>query len=299
MINFKEITLEDKKWICPLLETSDYEGCHQNFSNLFTWSKVYKTYVAEHKGFLVVKSQNDCKSPKFFFPAGKGDIKPVIEDILDEVKSYELPTVFIGISPDNISLLESLFPNRFEYKEIRADFDYVYLIENLSKLSGRKLHSKKNHINAFMKSNQWSFELIDQNNIEECKEMSRIWMSRQDNESEGLDDEFNATRRYLKYFSELDVEGALIRVDGQVVAFTIGEILNSDTYVIHLEKAFKEVRGAYPMINQQFATWVMNTYPHIKYMNREEDTGDEGLRKAKLSYHPCKLNEKFHAILVK
>lgn len=298
MIDFKEIKLEDRQWICPLLEASDYEGCHQNFSNLFTWAKVNKTYVAEHKDYLIVKSQNDCKTPKYFFPAGKGDIKPVIEDILNEMTPYKMPTVFIGISPDNIRLLESLFPNRFEYKEIRGDFDYVYLIEKLSMLSGRKLHSKKNHVNAFIKNNQWSFELIDKDNIEECKEMSRLWMRSQEKESEGLDDEFTATRRYLKYFSELEVEGALIRANGQVVAFTIGEQLNSDTYVIHLEKAFKEVRGAYPVINQQFATWVMNTYPHIKYMNREEDTGEEGLRKAKLSYHPYKLNEKFHAILV-
>lgn len=298
MINFKEITLEDKQWIDPLLEASDYEGCHQNFSNLFTWAKVNKTYVAEHKGYLVAKFDLDSENPKFFFPAGKGDIKPVIEDILNEVKSTSNPTVFIGMSPDNIQVLDSLYPNRFEYKEIRGDFDYVYLIENMSKLSGQKFHSMKNHVNAFKKNNEWSFELISQDNIEECKEMSKLWMSKQEKESEGLDDEFTATRRYLKYFSELQVDGALIRANGQIVAFTIGEILNSDTYVIHLEKAFREVRGSYPMINHQFATWVMNTYPQIKYINREEDTGDEGLRKAKLSYHPYKLNEKFHAVLV-
>lgn len=299
MINFKEITLEDKQWIAPLLKASDYEGCHQNFGNLFTWAKINKTYVAKHKDYLVVKVQMGNEAPKYFFPAGSGDIKPVIEDIMKEAMTYDSQTVFIGISPSNIEVLDSLFPNRFEYKEIRGDFDYVYLIENMSNLSGRKFHSMKNHVNAFMKNNEWTFELINKDNIAECKEMSHKWIGNQEEDNQSLDDEFNATKRYLKYFFELELDGALLRVEGKVVAFTIGEVLNSDTYVVHLEKAFKEVRGSYPMMNRQFATWVMNNYPHIKYINREEDIDDEGLRKAKLSYNPYQLNEKFHAILVK
>lgn len=298
MINFKEITIEDKQWITPLLEAADYEGCHQNFGNLFTWAKVNKTYVANHKGYLVVRFQRDFNLPKYFFPAGTGDIKPVIKDIIAMAKSEDVPVVLIGVSPDNISILDTLFPKQFKYEEIRGDFDYVYLIENMSKLSGRRFHSMKNHVNAFIKNNEWSFELINEDNIHECKEMSLNWMKSQGQETEGLDDEFNATRRYLKYFFDLEMDGALLRANGKVVAFTVGEILNSDTYVIHLEKGFKEVRGSYPMINREFATWVMNTYPQIKYMNREEDVDDEGLRKAKLSYKPYKLNEKFNAVFV-
>jgi hypothetical protein len=113
-----------------------------------------------------------------------------------------------------------------------------------------------------------------------------------------LAQEYCATQQYFKHFNELKIDGGLLRLDGKVIAFTMGEVLNSDTYVTHLEKAFKEIQGAYPMINREFAEFIQNKYPHLVYINREEDVDDEGLRKAKLSYYPYKMEIKLRASMV-
>ena len=169
--------------------------------------------------------------------------------------------------------------------------DYVYESEKLATLSGKKLHGKRNHINKFKQVNEdWSYEKITKENIEECFQMALQW--RIENGCEA-DEEKNAemcvTLNSLRLYEELELTGGLLRVNGKVVAFTLGEEVSDDTFVVHIEKAFAEIQGAYPMINQQFVEHECMKY---KYINREEDTGAEGLRKAKLSYRPVFLVEK-------
>ncbi|MCO5386489.1 DUF2156 domain-containing protein [Desulfosporosinus sp.] len=297
MINFKEIEISDKKWIDPLLVAADMSGCHQNFTNIFAWSKIYKYRVAQVNDFLVVKGVlND--SPYYFFPAGTGDIKTVFEVLKQDAVSNGQEFVVAGISPENIAAMKEVFPDNFEYKVIRDNFDYVYLLDKLVTLKGNKLHSKRNYINRFIKMySDWSFEPISIENLAECWEMNLQWCrlnSHNENEHE-IANETCAVRRCFDNFSELGLEGGLIRAEGKVIAFTIGEKLNSDTYVIHIEKAFSEIAGAYQMINREFAAVIQQNYPQLLYVNREEDMGFEGLRKAKLSYHPDKMEEKYWA----
>lgn len=297
MLNFKKIELEDKKWIIPILKESVISGCHENFGNLFAWRDINNTNVAKVNNFLIAKQTIDDLKDVLLYPIGKGDVKPVIEEIMESADKKKL--VFAGLSHEKMNELNELYPEKFIFEEVRNDFDYVYLVEKMVSLKGKKLHRKRNHINTFKRNNLvWSFETITEENKAECIEMNKKWCIEVECEDDkGLLDENCATKYFFKYFNELELEGGLIRVEDEVVAYTIGEILNSDTYVIHIEKAFKNVKGAYPMINREFAAWVKDKYPHLIYINREEDMGLDGLRKAKLSYYPDKMADKYRAVL--
>jgi len=296
MLNFKKIELEDKEWIIPILRESVISGCHQNFGNLFAWREINDTKVAKVNDFLVAKQFISNVKDIYLYPMGKGDVKPVIEEI---IRSVDKNLIFAGLSPEEANEMDELYPGRFIYDQVRDDYDYIYLLEKMVSLKGKKLHRKRNHVNAFIRNNLvWTFETITEENKAECIEMNKKWcidIGCKDDKS--LMDENCATKYFLKYFNELELQGGLIRVEDEVVAYTIGEVLNSDTYVLHIEKAFKDVQGAYPIINQQFAAWVQEKYPHLIYINREEDMGAEGLRKAKLSYYPDKMAVKYRAVL--
>lgn len=180
---------------------------------------------------------------------------------------------------------------RFQIAYDRDAADYVYEAEKLMTLAGKKLHGKRNHINKFKQEHpDWSFERIEGHNAEECIEMAREW-GRQNAIDEDWEKsaEFDITLRALRQNEQLKLDGGLIRADGRVVAFSLGEPCNRETYVVHIEKAFADVQGAYPIMNQQFVEHIAVGY---RYINREEDAGVEGLRKAKLSYYPDLMVEK-------
>ncbi len=295
MITFKKVELNDKTWMDPLLSAADLRGGHQNFTNIFAWSEIYNYQVARVKDYLVVKGILNG-SPYYFYPAGSGDIKPVFGIMQQDAASCGHEFVFAGVSPENITVLNHAFPEHLEYKEMRDSFDYVYLLDKLVTLQGNKLHSKRNHINRFKKEHpDWNFEQISPENIAECWEMNQDWCRINSRNVAEIAKESCAVRRCFNHFSELGLEGGLIREEGRVIAFTMGEPLNSDTYIIHIEKAFGEITGSYQMINREFAALIQKTYPELIYVNREEDMGFEGLRKAKLSYHPEKMEEKYFA----
>ena len=196
------------------------------------------------------------------------------------------------MTTDNFELLEKWYPGRFQIEYERDNADYVYESEKLAALPGKKLHGKRNHVNKFKSiyANRWSYESISRENVEECFQMALRWRNDNGcNEDLEKNAEMCVTLNALRLFEELGLTGGVLRVDGEIVAFTIGEPVCSDTFVVHIEKAYAEIPGAYNMINQQFVEHECMDYT---YVNREEDTGAEGLRRAKLSYRPVFLVEK-------
>ena len=197
-----------------------------------------------------------------------------------------------NITREDFTRLEDLYPGRFEIKYDRNYADYVYETEKLAKLSGKKYHSKKNHVNKFMSLYEdWAYEPITKDNVEECFQMILEW--RHENGCDG-DEEKNAeicvAQNALRLYDELGFRGGALRVNGKIAACTIGEPGNKkDTMIVHIEKALTEVQGAYTVINQQFALHEGAAY---RYLNREEDLGEDGLRQAKMSYKPVFLIEK-------
>ena len=294
MICFKKVEINDKKWIAPLLAAADLRACHYNFTNLFVWSEIYKYRVAQVEDLLLVKGQDLAGTRFYYHPVGKSDPKPVIKEIVKDASNSGDKIVLLGISTENIAVINSLFPGKFGYTERQDNFDYVYLLDKLVTLTGDKLQSKRNHINHFKKHKLWSFEPISSENLAECWEMNIEWCKVHGcMYDDRLANEKWAVRRCFDYFNELGLEGGALRSDGRVIAYTIGDKLNSDTYDIHIEKAFNEILGAYQMINHEFAALIQKNHPGLIYVNREEDMGQDGLRKAKLSYHPIKMEEKY------
>jgi len=288
--NFIRPELLHKELINKHLKMHKKRSCDNTFSNILLWSRHYGVTFQVIEDMLVFKSQGE--QPFYTFPVGERvGIKPVIDLLLKDSEENGYPFRLNLVGPEQFEILEELYPKKFQITYDEDIADYVYETEKLINLSGKKYHGKKNHINKFIATNpDWSYESLTDDNVEECFQMALEW--RNENEVEGDADkvaEMNVTLNALRLYKELDLKGGLLRVKGKVIAFTLGEPVCCDTFVVHIEKAFGEIQGTYPMINRQFLIHEVSEYP---YVNREEDMGVPGLRKAKLSYRPVFMVEK-------
>ena len=191
--------------------------------------------------------------------------------------------MFYNVTEENFAQLECWYPGVYKIQYDPDQADYVYDSEKLMTLAGKKLHGKRNHINKFKSLYEdWSYEQLNDDNVEECFQMALKWRT-QNGCDEDMEEnaEMCVTLNSLRLYKELGLIGGVLRAEGNIVAFTIGEPMCEDTFVVHIEKAFADVDGAYPMINQQFVQHECTDYA---YINREDDAGSAGLRKAKLSY---------------
>lgn len=290
--DFKRAELEDKEIISDYFRRYPSRSCERTFVNVFLWSRKYPVKWAIIGNALVFRSQDE-RHLSFAFPIGEDkDVKQVIPRLKTYCEDRGYPFTMYNVTSENYEKLEEWFPEMYEIEYDRDLADYVYESEKLSTLSGKKLHGKRNHINKFkaMFEERWSYETMTKDNLEECFQMALKWRTDNGcNEDEEKNAEMCVTLNSLRLFEELELTGGVLRVDGEIVAFTMGEPLCEDTFVVHIEKAFADIQGAYPMINQQFVSHECSAY---RYINREEDTGAEGLRKAKLSYRPVFLVEK-------
>jgi hypothetical protein len=176
--------------------------------------------------------------------------------------------------------------------EDRDNFDYVYLSKDLILLSGKKFHSKRNHINRFKSEYSFEYVRIIPDMLNDCLEVYSDWLHEKDKLLPGMLGELDAIKAAITNMDVLGVKGGGIRIDGKLRAFSLGQLINEDMAVIHIEKANESFEGIYSVINQQFAE---HEWSGVKYINREEDMGIEGLRKAKLSYRPVELIQKYVA----
>lgn len=291
-ISFLHPKLEDRELIEGYLSLINRQICDLTFTNIYLWSRFFKTEFAIYKDTLLFKSKNEQGDTSFVFPVGELEsVKIVLKDIREYFHSRRAPFNLHLVMPWQFEILEELYPEEYSIEYQRDLADYVYSREKLATLTGKKYHGKRNHINKFLEEHSdWSFEPMSVHNIEDCFQMSLAWRRKNDvgkEEEKGY--EIAMTQNALRLFEELKLQGGVLRISGEVVAFTIGERLNQDTFVVHIEKAFSEIQGAYPMINREFVRYATEGFT---YINREEDTGSEGLRKAKLSYRPEFLSEK-------
>ncbi|MCL2098597.1 MAG: phosphatidylglycerol lysyltransferase domain-containing protein [Bacteroidales bacterium] len=293
MINFKPLTIHDASWARPLLWEAGEHGAEYSFANALIWGNFYKMEAARIDDFLLSRS---AESSAYMYPRGKGDMRYAINCIMQDARERGAPLVLRGLSQTAKEELERLFPSKFDYTPLRDFADYVYTVKDLSELVGRKFQPKRNLASRFMKTYNWNYEAITAENIEECVAMSREWCRLNCCEEDGgMAMENSVAIQMLNCFFALDLKGGLLRVDGKVIAFTIGEPLNKDTFIVHIEKAFTEYAGAYQMINRQF---ICHNALDFVYVNREDDAGDLGLRKAKESYQPVFMQEKYLAVRV-
>ncbi|MDO5403453.1 MAG: GNAT family N-acetyltransferase [Eubacteriales bacterium] len=292
-MDFKKLSLSDREWLSKAFKEDDGNACEFTFANNFMWRNVYDVMAAKSHGCGVLMYNSDG-GKAFSFPIGNGDKRAVISELLTMCEENNMVLRMSPLLDRDRQLLNEWFPGMFAVKEERNNWDYVYTTEKLTKLSGKKLQAKRNHIARFKDIDDWSYERITPDNKEECRKMSFEWMNSNEGRwNDGMEAELNVLHEALDNFTELGLVGGLIRREGRIVAFCIGEPLNSDTFVVHFEKAMADIQGAYPIINQQFAE---HECQQFTYINREEDTGAPGLRKAKMSYRPDMFVKKMSAI---
>lgn len=292
-LDFRSIEMKDRDAISEILSKTNFRACELCFTNLFIWQKILSTKICIEENTLFIRMQIN-NSILHLFPFGASDIKAALNKINSYANQNGYEMRLLGITKDMMPLLDEAMS--FEYKYNRDYADYIYNAEDLIMLAGKKYHGKRNHIARFKENRNWVFEDICRDNFKECCDMNTEWCRLNDcSQDEGLKNEMCAVKEALKHFDELHLEGGLLRLDGKVVAYTIGEPLTKDTYVVHIEKAFSDIQGAYPMINREFAE---RRAINFQYINREEDMGIESLRKAKESYKPAFLLEKHIATVI-
>ena len=289
MLEFKEVELEDRGIIQKYLAQERFFISDVSFVNLFLWRKARKIAYAIVCDCLLIQTTYAGENPFYFFPIGAGDKKRVVELLLEQDSALEFHSLELAW----VEFLREHFGGVFDFELNRDRSDYVYDVQELISLSGRKYHKKKNHLNKFLQTYpQFVFERISVENSAEVLGVWGEWFGMIEAPSVGLVNENLGIVEVLGAWGELPIEGGLVRVDGRIVAFSFGEVMSSEMAVIHIEKADSSVAGAYQIINQQL---LANVFSHVKYANREEDLGIEGLRRAKMSYNPVFLVEKYEA----
>lgn len=300
IIEFKALEKADKSIFDKYFRARYYENAHFNFTNLYIWRKPYKTRWTEFDGviYIIVEWKGETFALQ---PFGSDDkMQSAIKNLIDYFAANNIEFMISGVEKFFVDELNRYPDAEFEITKIDYNFDYVYLADDLINLAGRKFHSKKNHLNAFYKSYPFAeYVPITCEIIPECREVLEAWFELRRPELPNdpfLADEHNAIIEILDNFKDFNLKGGALKLDDKIIAFSFGEQLNEDTAVIHVEKADSTIRGAYAAINQAFAA---EAWSKMKYINREEDMGLPNLRKAKESYKPVKLIEKFVARLKK
>lgn len=290
-IDFKPITIDDKEVITSFTLPSPLRNCDLAFSNMCSWRFLYQSEYAVYKNFLLIRFYIEEKNRKriaYMRPIGNGDFRDALLQLEEDSWQHGHPLLMLGVTPISKDLLEEAFPGEFSYIPERDYFDYIYLREDLAMLKGKKFQAKRNHVNKFKKQYAYEYEPLTAELVPECLEFEAKWYkaNRTDDDQEELTDERKSMIFALNHFKELNLLGGAIRIDHKLVAFTFGSPINQDTFGVHVEKADTDYDGAYSIINQEFASRIPEQYV---YVNREEDLGIPGLRKAKLSYNPTIL----------
>lgn len=291
-MNFNDVMVEDGRWARPLLEENGYKSCEFSFVNIYMWKRIYNTQIARFKDFVIARSE--MHKLHYLYPAGHGDVNEAIEAILQDAEQQgKTPSIF-SITEEGKKKMEADFPGVFTYDLPRGQSDYIYLTSDLTNLPGKKYQKKRNHCSRFERDNPgWAFHEITDEHMEEVCAFNDKWCSLYDNRGdEGIAEEHRAIELVCRHYEELKLKGGFLTVDGQVVAFSFGSPLGANMFVTHVEKALYDVTGAYAVINREMARNFCQGY---EYINRENDVDEEGLREAKLSYHPFMLEDKYRA----
>ncbi len=283
----------DYKTIGNILMNKDSMACEDCLLGMYVWKDRY--------GFRMVKTPDS-----FFIYSSNFDrfLPPVpylTTAALEQMKAMTDEVVISRVTEKYMEELEREYPGRFEFTEDSGSFDYIYDIEALASLKGKKLAKKRNHVNGFINTYpDWHTEEISFTNLPKCRDFITMWyydkMQREEESArDSLLAEKNSMFNVLENYPDLRVDGIVLFVEDRIAALTVGQRISRHTYDVVFEKADESIRGAYNMINREFARYIQSTKPNIKYINRENDLDIPGLRHSKMSYRPVMLLKKYTA----
>ena len=290
-IDFHSVTVADKPLFDYYVHSLEEQNCDLNFANIFCWSDTYHSEVAEAADFLIVRFDNGgVKS--YMQPVGRGNKATVLELLRQDAFEQNVPLRLYGLSQEWRNFLEENYPSEFAFDAPRALCDYIYRVEDLAQLRGRKYQPKRNHINHFVARHRWHVEPLNRGNIKDCYALNKRWLKgREMGDAERAEQQ--ALHRAFDNFESLLLRGLVLYAENRVAAFSYGTPINQKTFCTHIEKHDGDVEGAATMINRLMAQSLEDEF---EFVNREDDLGLEGLRFAKMSYHPTLLLEKISAL---
>ena len=295
MLNFAALKPEDKHLYDTFLLNCGERGCEYNFANLFLWGRQKATF---HEGNLAFFCQFNRKSV-YLFPLGE-NLKPTLDAIISDAHKRGIPCRLTSLTAADREKLEAWYPGQFYFQPDRDSFDYIYSIDALADLKGKKLQRKRNHCNHFLQCHPCctTAPITDENTPQVLAMLEAWYAQRQASDpTASFYLEQAAISRALRHRQALGMEGLVLMENGQIIAMAMGSPLSENTFDVHFEKAMESFDGAYSVINRAFARYLREKYPKLQWLNREDDLGLEGLRKAKLSYCPDRLVEKCWACL--
>jgi hypothetical protein len=284
---FQEVDLSLKPVVRELLLHFPLEGSEYTFTNIFAFRLAYEFELSLLRGNLIIKRNKEPIS--FYSPVGNSHIRETIKELFGYLNNIS-DDAYIERVPESL-VKEYLVSRDFIVNEDRDNFDYLYTVQELIELKGRKFHDKKNRVNRFRADYEYEYLALTPDRIEECIEFEHYWCEVKDcGKYPGLEKERCAILELLNNFESLDIKGAIIKTGGKIAALTLGEKISSDTFVIHVEKAHSHIPGLYQVINQEF---LVHEAGDCRYVNREQDLGIKGLRNAKMSYNPSGFVRKY------
>lgn len=294
MLNFKEVELSDREVLEPVLRALPYRVCDHSFSCLYIWEKTYPARYALEDGILYIMYRFPDGSISYQMPLVAGDrLAHAVGLLKEDAAARGIALELVTINEQMKEELEAAMPGCFIFIEEPDYADYIYDAAALRELRGKKLHAKRNYVNRFTAEyeGRYTFEAVGPENAEEVLAFNAEW-----DRAHGYGDDFRkeaeAICRAVRDLEKIGMMGVALRLDGKIVAFALGTQLNYDTILEQIEKA-SNIPGAYQMINREFAGRFSEGFA---YINREEDLGIEGLRKAKRSYFPAYLNMRWRAV---
>jgi len=294
IIIFKRLMIEDKDILEKFIYPYKFLSCEYSFTTLYIWREACDICFTIYKGALIIKKKDFEGRYYFMQPLGCNaeNLKELIDSLMEYKTENNMDYLFKDLDEEFMEEIKVIYGDvqGICIKEDRDNFDYLYEAEKLIKLSGKKLHGKKNHYNSFIKS--YSYEVKDINEaqvIEDVIVAAEKWHEG-NSDDHMLSYELQGIKDVLKNMEIVNTKGIAVYVDEKIVAFSLGEKLNDNLAVIHIEKADVTYSGVYSFINR---TFVDRNFSDVKIINREQDLGIAGLRKSKLSYHPFKLEKKY------
>lgn len=295
-LDFAPVSLAMKPMYDSFRMSETDRGCESDFANVYLWGEQSIAAYGNHLAILARFGDRFV----YHYPMGKGDPRDVLLAIRRDAEERGIPLRLIGLTEEAARAVELLFPSEFSFEANRDGFDYVYDINDLADLVGKRYNGKRNHLNRFRESYPNARLLpLTEEYIPAVKEMAASWYKEREkaNTESNFSSEKRALSRALEAFRELSLEGLVLLHENDLLAFTVGSRMTEDTFDVHFEKARADVSGAYAAINQGFASYIRSRYPEIRFLDREEDMGIEGLRRAKESYRPHHLVKKWTAVL--
>lgn len=293
MSEWHPVCIEDRETWARAMAEEDTRDSSCSFGSLFLWDHLCARNIAAAGNRLCSEYICAHRPPFYGYPIGGGSLEQALELMAARCSAGNRRLIMRCVSKEQCERLEAASPGHFKFTPDRSNADYIYSAEALASLSGKKLHGKRNHCNRFEQAHEWHTETLSPALWEDCRVVFSAWTAAQGGED--AEDEAVAIENAMRYWRTLDFFGILLYADGQPAAFSMGERLNEDTFDVHFEKALPGLEGAYPVICRETAKELRLRFPQISLINREEDMGIPGLRKAKEEWFPLYLLDKYTA----